>query len=71
MDDTFDFDRVVSAKEAAELLELKLGTVRVMISRHELETCETRLGRFITLDSVEEYKRTRRGVIGRPKRQKS
>lgn len=69
--DRFNFDEVVSAEEAAELLELKLHTVRVMVSRQELETCETRLGRFITLESVEEYKRTRRGVIGRPKRQKT
>lgn len=64
----FDFSAVVSAQEAADLLGLQLATVRVLVSRHELETCETRLGRFIKRESVEEYQRNRRGVMGRPRK---
>lgn len=64
---TMNFEELLTPREAAKELKLKLSTVRVMVSRKLLETIETRFGRLILKESVELYKSGRLGHPGRPR----
>jgi hypothetical protein len=58
-----DFDLLLTVTETARELHLAVSSVQSMVSRGTLKTVDTRFGKLITVESVEEYKRHR---LGRP-----
>lgn len=68
MTDTTDYSQYLTPREAAELLGLRLSTIQQLACRGTLQTQETRLGRFLRLDSVESYRDNHLGKLGRKKK---
>lgn len=60
-----DFDDVLTIAEAAEMLDCAEQTVRNLIATKRLSTTETRFGRLVRKDSVQEYQQNR-AKPGRP-----
>lgn len=68
MSQNTDFDKLLTAEEAAAELQLALSTVQSMVSRRLIDTVDTRLGRLIPAEAVKQYIRERRGKYGPKKK---
>ncbi len=61
----YDLSRLYTISEAAQEMGLAMSSVASMVSRGTLKTQETRFGKLITDDSVNEYKEKSLGKPGR------
>lgn len=61
-----NLDTLMTKAEAAEALGLSLSTVQSLVSRGDIATTQTRFGKLIPAEAVEEYRATRLGKRGKP-----